>query len=127
MATSLLLKQTRFTLAVANLIHMAVSLGYRAKLTDVYRDPEWQKILVQRGKSKTTKSRHNVNLAADLHLFEQDGRWLDGKHKSDYKAYKQLGDWWEELGPDYVWGGDWDRDDSTPHSFVDMVHFEVVP
>lgn len=119
---SLLPKQFRFTLALADLIYKAKQLGYFPKLVDVYRDPEWQKVLVQRKASKTLNSRHTVNLAADLYLFNAGGRLIEA-----YAEYKKLGDFWEAMGEDHVWGGDWDRNDATSHSLVDSVHFEIKP
>jgi hypothetical protein len=120
--TSFLTKQFRFTLALADLVHKAKQLGYKPKLVYVYRDPEWQKVLVARGASRTLNSRHCINLAGDLYLFTQNDKLIE-----DYETYKVLGDWWEKLGEDFVWGGDWDRNDATQHSLVDSVHFEVKP
>jgi len=106
-------KQRFFSQHLALLIQRAAQLGYEVTMGDVYRDPEWQQVMVRRGKSKTLESRHLKRLAVDLFL------WKDDNVTWDCDDYQPLGEWWENLSPAHVWGGSW--------KMRDCVHFEVHP
>lgn len=104
------------------LIIFAYQNGYEMTAGELLRTEEMQKIYFNTGRSKTTNSRHLVKLAADINLFK------NGQLLSKPIDYKPLGDYWESLHPDNVWGGDWDRDDNlAEETFKDPYHFEMRP
>jgi peptidoglycan L-alanyl-D-glutamate endopeptidase CwlK len=105
--------QRLFSQDYALLLQKAEELGYEVTLGEVYRDPEWQQVMVRRGKSKTLNSRHQKRLAADIFL------WKDDNVTWDNADYEELGQWWESLSESHVWGGSWRMKDS--------VHFEIRP
>jgi len=55
-------------------------------------------------KSKTLASKHLDKLAIDLNVF------IDGQYKTDKESYLKLGEYWENLNPENVWGGSWGWD-----------------
>ena len=107
---SLSSQQIKFTKMVAELISWAYCQGYGLTFGEAMRTPEQQAIYIQQGKSKTNNSKHLVRLAVDLNLF------IDGEYKGDTASYKALGEYWESLDPDNVWGGRF--------SFGDGNHFQ---
>lgn len=113
-------RQSVFVLNVSRLIAFAYAQGYELTFGEAYRTIEQQKIYVASGKSKTMTSRHLFRLAVDFNLFK------DGALLNSPIDYKPLGDYWESLSPDNVWGGDWDRDnDLHDETFLDPYHFEM--
>lgn len=113
--------QHRFSRDMTKLLTYAFKLGIEVSIGEVYRDPEWQKVMVQRGKSRTLNSRHTLKLAVDLFLFRE----LDKSHPGlefdqAFATYEKLGTYWESLGPGHVWGGRWP-------TLRDSVHFELTP
>ena len=103
--------QNEFTFLLATFILWCKAQGYKIVLVDTYRDPQWQKILLDRGRSKTLHSKHCDKLAADIVLF-------DGDELADPEKYKPLGEYWKSLDYRCVWGGDWT-------SFPDANHFQL--
>lgn len=94
---SLRKKQSRFAVMVAKLILRAEELGYEVTLGDAYRDP---RVFGEPGEYRgygQPKSCHKLRLALDLNLF------IDGTYRTDQKAHKPLGEWWELQGGS--WGG----------------------
>lgn len=90
-------KQCDFTFMVARLIMQACALGYEIKVQEWNRLFETQKDYVERGVSKTLKSKHLDNLAVDVYLYKNGQVIMGGE---DYRA---LGEYWESLGG--RWGG----------------------
>ena len=86
---SLRKKQSEFAQMAAILILKAFSLGYEVTLGDAYRDP--------RCPYGHEMSLHKRRLAIDLNLFK------DGEYLTETEDYRELGEWWEEVGG--AWGG----------------------
>jgi hypothetical protein len=84
-------------------------------LGEVWRQQDWQDILVERGYSSTRKSRHIDKQAIDLY-FWIDGVFVDNT-KSNIPLLQHVGDFWCSLDPLNQWGGNW-------KFFTDVPHFE---
>ena len=80
-------KQAEFTVAIAQLILHADSLGYGLTFGDCYRDPR-----CEYGHPKST---HRSRLAVDFNLF-QDGEYLVGSD-AEY-AHNILHNFWDLKG-----------------------------
>ena len=86
------------------------------------RTEEEQRRLVEKGLSKTMKSKHLTGEAIDLAPYPID--WENTK-RFYYFAGIVLGVA-KEMGIDLRWGGDWDMDnDLDDQKFMDLVHFEL--
>jgi hypothetical protein len=107
-------KQRQFTQMIAQLIDYAYTQGYSLSFGEAWRTKEQQALYVQTGKSGTMNSRHLQRLAVDFNLF------IAGVYQQRSEAYLPLGEFWESLHPDNVWGGRW----TSP---VDGNHFELKP
>jgi len=96
-------KQTRFWFLVSQLILKSVLLRTPIFILEWMRSSEQQKINVARGVSKTMKSKHLEGLAIDI-VFLED---MQDDNKLNYSAdkYKILGEYWESLDENNVWGG----------------------
>lgn len=128
----LLDKQCRFASDFARLIQFAESCGFCIKIGEVLRSDEQAEInalgfggreqlcqLVERAFPLLAKkirnnrgngirnSVHQLQLAADVQLFDHDGNWLQ-----DHSHYERLADFWEALGPEHKAGVRWG---DTPH------------
>jgi hypothetical protein len=96
--------QKEFTRDIASLITYAYDeLGYELTFGDAYRAPavhgdQGQK-LVNYGEAW---SAHKYRLAVDFNLF------IDGDYQTSTAAHHQLGEYWESLNEDNVWGGRFD-------------------
>lgn len=98
--------QQAFARDLVKLLTHAFSLGYEARIGEVQRTIEQQKLYVQTGRSKTMNSNHLKKCAADIHWF-----------KNGQLCYpKELGDYWESLHTLNRWGGKW--------KFKDEPHYE---
>lgn len=116
-------KQKIFSLNIAKLIIFAYENGYTLTFGEAWRPQEMQQIYFDTGRSKTLNSRHTIRLGVDFNIFDKDGKLLNAP-----KDIKILGDYWENLHPENVWGGDWDRDDNLDEEkFKDPYHFEMKP
>ena len=94
-------KQQMFTSCIAQLIHFATSKGYGLTVGDAYRDP---RVHGERGEKKSYSSAnscHKVRLAMDFNLFVNGIYISSGSHP----AYKELGEFWENLNEFACWGG----------------------
>lgn len=98
--------QQRFSRDLVKLLQFAFERGYEARIGEVLRPVEMQKIYVETGRSKTMNSNHLKKCAADIH-------WFKGGELC-YPA--SLGDYWESLDPLNRWGGRW--------KFKDEPHYE---
>ena len=89
-------QQWRFCLLTSYLIQFANLKGYHVRYDDTYATS-----------GHKINSKHYHHLAVDLPLFKVED---DGKIKYFTKTedYKFLGDYWEGLDPECVWGGRWD-------------------
>ena len=97
-------KQSEFTLAVADLVHQADSLGYETTFGYTYRSPEENERI-----GGHPQSLHMLKLAIDLNLF-RDERYL-----SSTLSHLPLGEWWEKQNGLARWGGRWG--DGNHYSF----------
>lgn len=116
--STLLGDQFAFSESVGKLINFALSLGYTCSLKECYRTPEQQEIYLMQGKTKTRSSQHQRGLAIDICFF-QKGQWL-----TKFEDLKEIGKFWQNLGPDFRWGGDWNRSGKQA-DFFDAIHFEL--
>lgn len=99
--------QEQFSRHLVQLLTKAFVLGYEARIGEVERTIEQQKLYINAGRSKTMNSMHLKKCAADIH-FTKDG----------VLCYPQeLGDFWESLDNANRWGGNW-------KTFKDKPHFE---
>ena len=102
-------KQRLFTRLVGKLIEFAYAQGYELTFGDAYRNPDQAKANAAAGKG-IVNSLHCERLAIDLNLFK-NGQWM-----TDSEAFRQLGEYWESLGPDCAWGGRFSRPDGNHFS-----------
>ena len=125
-------RQKLFTVNLAKMILKSVDLSFSLRLGEVERPIEMQEIYFKSGRSKTMNSRHIQRLASDF-TIEYNGRILfppgiiDDQYKKDLELCRPLGEYWESLHPDNVWGGDWNRNGVYDESFKDPYHFEMKP
>lgn len=134
--SALLERQFVFARDFALLIQHAASLGYRAKIGEVLRSNEQAEInalgfdgrrqvadlvkyqfpllaakLIDNGGNGIRNSVHQLQIAADLQLFDPGGRWMQEKY-----PYELLADFWEAQGPDHKSGVRWG---DTPHYSIE--------
>ena len=76
------------------------------------------KLVKSKKLSKTLISLHPERLAIDFNYF------INGVLTYDFDKIKPLGDYWESLHPDNVWGGDFNKD-GIENGFVDTPHFQM--
>lgn len=105
--------QEIFSVNVGKLLLFADEHGYKPRLRECQRTIEQQEIYYKSGKSKTMNSAHLNSLAVDIY-FTKDGKLLE--YKSELQ---ELGDYWESLHQNNIWGGNW-------INFVDCPHFEFI-
>ena len=91
----------------------------RCVLGEAWRRPEMQRILKQRGFTKTLYGRHMDKLAVDL-FFWHDGKFVRNIPKNKYLLL-DVGDYWENRNPDNVWSGRWYKKEGD---FCDLNHYE---
>lgn len=110
--------QELFARQLVQLLQKAWELGFEARLGEVQRTPEQQKLYLAQGKSKTLDSQHMKKLAADI-FFMKDGKM------ATYEQLKPLGYFWQELDEKLRWGGSWrGLVEAKRSSFIDAYHFE---
>lgn len=73
--------------------------GWEVRFGEVARPKIMQYLYVWARRSKTLKSKHIDKKAIDLHLSIFGQRQIKGE------AYRPLGEFWESLDPENVWGG----------------------
>lgn len=120
-------KQKLFTNNISMLIQKASSLGFSLTFGEVYRTLEQQTIYFNSGRSKTMDSRHLQRLAVDFNIFMDETLLFSESqlYKQDIETARPLGEYWESLHPDNVWGGDWNRNGIMDETFRDPYHFEM--
>ncbi len=91
-------KQRRFTRLVGLLIEYAYAHGFELSFGEAWRTPEQAALNAKTGKG-ISNSLHIDRLAVDFNLF-RNGKWLSAS-----EDHKPLGEYWESLAPDCVWGG----------------------
>ena len=93
-------KQRIFTHNVALLICHAYALGYQLSFGNTTAP------------TSLATSLHPKRLAIDLNLFKKDsaGRW---RYQTASEAHRELGEFWEAIHPENVWGGRWGKKDGN--------------
>jgi hypothetical protein len=96
--------QQEFTRDIAELIAFAYDdLGYELTFGDAYRSPSVHGDQgVKQAPYGEAWSAHKYRLAVDFNLF------IDGKYQETTAAFKKMGEFWESIHPDNVWGGKFD-------------------
>lgn len=113
-------KQVLFLQNFAKLIIWANSQpGYEVTAGELYRTEEQHAYNLKHGKTLAKRSKHQDRMAGDLNLF------INGVYQTDTKAYKPLGDYWNSLHKDNVWGGDFNDNGIYDDRFLDGNHFEI--
>ena len=79
-------KQELFSRSLALLLQFAFVKGYEVRMGAVLRKGEGERL-------------HALKLAADLNLFR------DGEYLTETEDHRELGVFWESLGPLHFWGG----------------------
>lgn len=102
-------KRRLFTRDLSDLIAYAFAEGYEVQLEEVLRRKTVAEENAATGKG-IANSLHLIGLAADLSLF------IGGVYQTDSTAYKQLGLYWERMGPDHAWGGRFSKPDGNHFS-----------
>lgn len=121
-------KQQVFTLNISYLIHFAFLRGLRLTFGEASRSYDQVLLnyygyeVVKSGNtielkkkapvSKTLNSKHLERLAVDFNFF------VDGKLVHKHELIDAVGEFWKQLDPNNVWGGDW----KVPN---DPYHFEM--
>lgn len=111
-------KQRIFTKNIGILINYAYSIDIELTFGHAWRSLDEQKKLKAEGKSQTLKSLHLDRLAIDFNFF------INGKLIYDFHKIKVLGDFWESLHPDNIWGGDFNKNNKKD-GFIDTPHFQM--
>ena len=94
---SMVNKQGKFTLMVAQLVVFAFYRGYTMTYSDAYREPSLHGKYGEKKSYSHAKSLHKLRLAVDFNVFK------DGLLLSDGKDFQELGEFWESIGGS--WGG----------------------
>ena len=94
--------QRDFTYDIGCLIEWAYANGYELTFGDAYRSPKAFGGQGEKGPYGRDESAHKQRLAVDFNLF------IDGVYQGDTEAHRPLGEYWESLHPDNVWGGNFD-------------------
>ena len=81
-------EQSKFALAVADLIQEAHKRGYEVTLGDAYRDPRLHGAVGEKKGYGHSRSCHKVRLAIDLNLF------INGEYQTGATGHDELHDWW---------------------------------
>jgi len=92
-------KQRKHMLHIAMLISWAYNNGYELTAGDAYRDARSHGKMGQRVAYGQASSNHKIRLAHDFNLF------VNGKYQRSNEAHRPLGEYWESLDSENVWGG----------------------
>lgn len=123
-------KQFIFTFNISKLIQFAYGKGFTCSFGEAWRPDELQKIYFDTKRSKTLINKHGSRVAVDFNIFYQ-GRMLFRKGQTreeylvDLELVRPLGEYWESLHTDNVWGGDWNRNNIADEKLDDPYHFEM--
>ena len=116
--------QAKFLIDACMLVLFATRLGFKVTAGEMYRPQEMQVIYYNTGRSKTLNSQHKEKLAIDLN-FIKDGRYINGLPGEEAeRTLRPLGEFWEKIDEANNWGGNFDKDFSTPDPWLDVSHFE---
>lgn len=115
-------KQTSFWLNVAKLIVYAQALGTQLFVNEWIRSAATQAANVAKGASATMNSMHLYGLAVDL--LQLKDVMDDGMINMTFDDYKALGEYWESLDPNNIWGGRFGTGGNKNKKGWDSCHFE---
>ena len=104
-------KQAKFWQMFAMIILEAQASGDPIVIIEWMRTKERQAYLVSIGRSKTLDSKHLEGLAGDIAFLSDIND--DGIINYIPDKYKHLGEYWESLDPNNVWGGRWGDNPNT--------------
>ncbi len=109
--------QDRFCKHQAFLVGFARSQRFTMSVGDAWRVPDYQKYHVKKGVSWTLNSQHLKRLAIDFNFFLDDYYLFSDKSRldEDKRLIEQVGDYWERLHPNNVWGGRWVKNFDPAH------------
>lgn len=94
-------QQQYFTRMLTRLLNFAFDKDWGITLGEAWRSEETQKLYFEKKISKVKYGHHQKRLAIDLHIFIND------VYNDDPENYKILANYWKNLDPDNIWGGDW--------------------
>ena len=104
--------QWEFLQDIAKLIDFAETNDLKLTAGEMFRTDYQHRENLRQGLSKVLRSRHQDRLAFDLNLF------VNGEPQWSYcDEWELLGEYWESLHEDNVWGGRWQE-------IKDFYHFE---
>ncbi len=113
MSESLREKQCRFAYQISKLIIWVFDNerlpGYEVNKGDAFRD---SRVFGAHGIKKgygRKWSNHKIKLAQDLNLY------INGNYQDETEAHMVIGEKWESMGDDHVWGGHFN--DGNHYSF----------
>lgn len=116
---TLIEQQKKFSQLTGLVINWAFSHGYELVCKELERPQMIQDFYFKTGKSKTKTSYHTKRLALDVEL------WENGVRLTETPQYGLLGQYWESLHPDCVWGGRFgDRPDTLEVEGWDGGHLQ---
>ena len=116
---SLLKSQQLFTRLIAQFIKQLNSSGYQVTFGEAHRPQVTQDYYLKKGLTKVRHSKHQDRLAIELYVF-RNGKLLQG----GAQMFK-IGMLWEDMHPNCIWGGDWNRNRKIEdEKFLDVNHFE---
>lgn len=126
---SLRKQQSEFAKNIGLLINFACANGFELTFGEVFRTEFQQKYYFEKGLSKTMNSRHLQRMAVDFNIFKDDKMLFSfkGDYMADILTAKPLGDFWESLHVQNIWGADFNRNGVYDDNFQDPYHFEMKP
>ncbi len=115
-------KRIQFLIDIAKLFLYADSNNIKLICFDFDRSQAEQDKNVLSGKSWTTHSRHLIWQAMDLAVVEEGNEVNFSNDTSiDYSKYELLGNYWEKMGPEHIWGAGMLSNGKRR----DVYHFEI--
>lgn len=123
-------KQAAFFANLCQLRQFAAEQGFTITLGEAERTQYQQDEYYRTGASKKQHSIHQDRLAADLHFYvQQNGSNICVDVQMPAAEAKRIltpiGQYWEGLDPQNVWGGFYPEHYGT--TFLDVPHFERKP
>ena len=109
-------KQELFSELEAKLILHAISIGFKVRGGDAFRDPRTNgEMGVKKGYGHKN-SCHKLKLARDLNLMK------NGRLVTSTAGHKELGEWWKKQHELCRWGGDFSKPDGNHYSLEHNGH-----
>lgn len=94
-------KQFKFSFYITLLIQFAYAKGYTIQIGDVFAKT-----------GHKIRSKHYSHLAIDINLFK------DGDYITDSEGHRELGEFWESLDDECVWGGGFSNKDYNHYQYT---------